>query len=93
MHKNTRNYYATLKKQRVDVKKCAQLPARGNAETLAAHGAGEESRGRRKRHPEEGADITCTTWTVRETCRRHEANNLPTCIQLEVVACVANFVK
>jgi hypothetical protein len=33
------------------------------------------------------------TWTARETLRRQEASNLPTCIPLEAAACLANSVK
>jgi hypothetical protein len=32
-------------------------------------------------------------WMARDTFRRMEANNLPTCIPLEADACLASFVK
>jgi hypothetical protein len=45
---------------------------------------------------ESNMDMTLSalaTWTARETFRRQEANDLPTCIPLEAAACLVSSVK
>ena len=92
--------------QHVEATSGASRAARGSTGTLAAHGAGEERRGRR-RHPSRGRsglhavcaggqtaqDVVRVSNVDGETFRRQAANNLPTCIPLEAAACLASSVR
>jgi hypothetical protein len=87
-----------------------RLPRRARKQgDTYAHGASEEREGQGEGtlSVEEAASTSsaaadnprkmlsaCAIWTARETFRRQEGNNLPTCIPLEAAACLANlFVK